>query len=199
MGRVQDAFDRFDAANAEDPRTIGVDGAMRPYEVVYAERMTAWLERFAPDARDTVKLAARAQHIKRWTVPRADYPKDRRGYRAWRTALAAFHAETAGAILAEVGYQPETIASVQALLRKEGLGTDEDAQLLEDVICLVFFEHYLADFVAEHDETKVVRILAKTWAKMSEQAHSAALGLELAPQVRALVERALADSPKREG
>jgi hypothetical protein len=116
---------------------------------------------------------------------------DLAGYKRWRTTLASFHAETVGAILREVGYDEATLARVQALVRKERLKLDPEAQLLEDVACLVFLENYFAEFARQHDEEKLIGIVQKTWKKMSERGRAAALGLELAPEVRGLVEQAL--------
>src|SRR3954469_3859034 len=126
------AIARFDAANAGDP-----DGE----ELVYAQRMSEWLEKFAPDAPEAVKLAARSQHIRRWEIPRDKYPMNRAGYHRWRNDLAAFHAQVAGTILREVGYDDATVGRVQSLLKKEKLKEDPEAQTLEDVICLVFLEN----------------------------------------------------------
>ena len=190
--RLRAALARFDRANADDPNRELVDGAEQPRELVYARRMTAMLERFAPDAPEAVRLAVRCQHIRRWTVPRDTYPEGRDGYRRWRTDLARFHAETAGTILREVGYGDDTIARVGALLRKERLKADPQVQLLEDVACLVFLQHYLPAFAAQHDDAKVVDILGKTWRKMSARGRAAALALDLEPRVRALVSRAVA-------
>ncbi|MYI75052.1 MAG: DUF4202 domain-containing protein, partial [Acidobacteria bacterium] len=165
--RLRAAFARFDAANAEDPNREEVAGAQQPRELVYAQRMTETLARFAPDASEAVRLAARCQHIRRWTAPRDTYPDGRDGYRRWRTDLARFHAVTAGAILREVGYGDDTVARVGALLRKERLKADPEVQLLEDVACLVFMEHYLPAFARQHDAEKLAGILRKTWRKMS--------------------------------
>ena len=184
------AIARFDAANAGDPNRDLVDGIEQPRELVYARRMTETLERFAPDAPDVVRLAVRCQHIRRWTISRADYPDGRDGYRGWRNDLARFHAETAGGILRGVGYGDALVARVQALLRKERLKTDPDVQLLEDVACLVFLQHYLPAFAPRHDEDKVVNILRKTWRKMSARGQAAALRLDLDPGLRQLLARA---------
>ncbi len=192
--RCELAIERFDAANSEDPTREVVDGVEQPSELLYARRMSGCLERFHPDAREPVRLAARAQHIRRWTSSRTDYPEGRDGYRRWRTDLARFHAVTAAAILREVGYDDATVSRVESLLRKERLKADPDVQLLEDVICLVFLEHYLAAFAPKHDEEKLIGLLRKTWRKMSDEGHRAALSLDLAPHLRALVERAIADS-----
>lgn len=190
--RFHEALRRIDAANAEDPNQEIVDGEAQPKELVYSRRMSAWLERLAPDASEALRLAARAQHIRRWTIPRAAYPMDRPGYHRWRTTLARFHADTAGAILRELGYEDTTIARVQSLLRKERLKSDPETQTLEDVICLVFLENHFADFARRHDEAKLLEVLRKTWAKMSPQGRQAALGLDLPPAARAIVEKALA-------
>jgi hypothetical protein len=192
--KLSEAIARFDAANAEDPHKETIDGKEHPKALVYAERMSAWLDKLAPDATEVVRLAVRAQHIRRWTVERERYPMDRAGYRKWRTDLGAFHAETAGRILREVGYAEEAVARVQALLRKERLKADPEVQLLEDVACLVFLDHYFAEFAQKHDEEKLVDIVRKTWRKMSPRGHEAAHGLRLPPKLGALVKRALGDS-----
>ena len=189
--RFGEAVARFDRANAEDPNVETADGASHPKELLYAQRMSDALERFAPDASEVVRLAVRCQHIRRWTVPRDTYPEGRDGYRRWRTDLGRFHADTAGDILREVGYDHATVGRVQALLRKERLKADPEVQLLEDVVCLVFLGHYLAPFAAQHEDEKVVGILRKTWRKMSERGREAALDLDLAPELRALVTRAV--------
>jgi hypothetical protein len=190
--RLAEAIARFDAANAADPNREVYQGQDYPKELLYAQRMTAWLERLAPDASEPLRLAARCQHLERWKMPREAYPMDRRGYRDWRTAAADFHARSAGKILADVGYDTATIDRVSALLKKERLKLDPEVQLLEDVICLVFLESYFLQFAAQHDEAKLVPIVRKVWQKMSPAGRSAALALDLAPDAKALIEKALA-------
>ena len=153
--------------------------------------MSARLDAFAPDAPESVKLAARAQHIRRWEVPRESYPEGRAGYLKWRTDLYKRHGDIAAEIMLQVGYDTETINRVRTLLRKRGLKTDPDVQLLEDVICLVFLEHYFHDFAKKHEEAKLIPIVQKTWKKMTEPAHEAALRISYAPEDLAVVERAL--------
>lgn len=186
------AIARIDDANAEDPNRIDDLGGARPAELVYSERMTRTLARLYPDASELLGLAARAQHIRRWTVPRSDYPQDRIGYRRWRNELKHRHAEMAGRILADCGYREEEIARVGSLIRKEHLKTDPEAQALEDVVCLVFLEHYFADFSRKHEAEKLVTILRKTWTKMSDTGQTAALALPFEPEIKDLIERALA-------
>jgi Domain of unknown function (DUF4202) len=186
MADVQDRFslaiEGFDAANAQDPK-----GA----ELLYGQRMTGWLERLYPDASEELRLACRAQHIRRWEIPRNSFPMDRVGYHRWRTRLYTFHADTAEKILRSVGYDDAVVGRVRSLIKKERLKADPQTQALEDVACMVFLENYFADFAPKHDEEKVVTILRKTWGKMSEKAREAALQLELPPMAKGLVERAL--------
>jgi hypothetical protein len=191
VSRLDEALRRFDEANAEDPNQEIVNGQPLPRELVYGQRMSARLAVFAPDAPETVKLAARAQHIRRWEVPRDSYPEGRGGYLKWRTDLYKRHGDIAGEIMKDVGYEDPTIERVQALLRKRGLKTDPDAQLMEDVICLVFLEHYFHDFAQKHDEEKLIRILQKTWKKMTQKAHEAALALDYAPDDLEVVQKAV--------
>jgi hypothetical protein len=191
--RFKAAIQRFDAANARDPNVTLLDDTPHPKELVYARRMTEWLSRLKPGASEPVRLAARCQHLMRWAIPRSDFPMDRAGYLKWRTTLYDFHADRAAEILREVGYDDATVERVRSLVRKQGIKSDPEMQLLEDVICLVFLEHYFADFVDEHagDEEKLIRILRRTWAKMSPRGHEAALGLELPERERTLIEKAL--------
>jgi hypothetical protein len=189
--RFNRAISGFDAANARDPNLVIIAGESQPRELVYARRMTDWLLRIHPGPSEPLRLAARAQHICRWTRPRADYPMTRAGYHRWRTDLGRFHAETAAQILHETGYDQATIDHVASLLRKEHLKTDPEAQTLEDVICLVFLENYFADFAAQHPREKVIEIVRKTWKKMSPRGHGLAMGLALSPAAAELVGEAL--------
>ncbi|MGQ0673407.1 MAG: DUF4202 domain-containing protein [Hyphomicrobium sp.] len=188
--RFESAIADIDAANAADPNTIADHGDARPAELVYGERMTAMLMQFFPSATEALRLAARAQHIRRWTVPRASYPMDRAGYHRWRNDLKRRHAEWASEILATRDYPADEIARVAKLIRKEELRTDPEAQTLEDVACLVFLQHYAPSFASRHPADKVRDILRKTWAKMSERGQGAALGLPLVDGVRTLLAEA---------
>jgi len=190
--KLEQALTRFDAMNAEDPNTEDVGGEAQPKELIYGRRMSERLALFAPDAPETVKLAVRAQHLRRWTLARSDFPMDRAGYLTWRTRCAKMHAELAGEVLEEVGYDEETIGTVQRVLTKRGLKTDANVQLLEDTACLVFLEHYAAEFAGKHPKDKVIDIVQKTWKKMSDEGHAAAMELPLDPGVKAVVEEALA-------
>lgn len=193
--RFRQAIAKFDAANAQDPNQEIFEGKSYPKELIYAQRMSAMLEQFAPDASEAVQLASRCQHICRWQKPRGDYPMDGAGYKQWRTNLYKFHGDIAGAIMREAGYGDDMIAQVQALLRKEKLKANPETQLLEDVIDLVFLQYYLGGFVVKYshyDEEKLLGILRKTWRKMSDKGHAAALKLNYTPDILAVIQKALA-------
>ena len=174
----QAAIAAFDQANAEDPNKETADGKGYPKELLYAQRMSEMQERYAPEASEAVKLAVRAQHIQRWKVPRSSYPMDKQGYLQWRTGLYKFHAETAGSLMKKAGYDDEMIDRVKKIVSKKGLKVNPETQLMEDVVDLVFIEHYMVGFVAQHpeyDEAKWIPIIRKTWQKMSSRAHEFAL------------------------
>lgn len=190
--RFERTLAAFDAANTQDPRADQDEqGSPVPYELLYARRMSTALAGFCPDASEVLQLAARCQHIERWRIPRDSYPMDRSGYLNWRSDLKLMHAERAAGIMRAEGYGEEAIARVGSLLRKERLKRDPESQALEDVICLVFLRHYLAEFTQAHEEEKVIDILAKTWRKMSESGHAAALALPFDEQQAQLIQRAL--------
>ena len=180
--RFARAMQRFDAANALDPAHK---------ELLYAERMTHWLNQVEPDASEALRLAARSQHIRRWEIPRSNFPDGRVGYLNWRKRLSRFHADTAEKILREEAYDKITIARVRALLQKERIKTDPEMQTLEDVICLVFLQHHLTDFADSQSEDRLVTILQRTWAKMSPRGHEFALKLKLGKPGRDLLDKAV--------
>ena len=165
----QTAIAAIDQANAEDPNKEIANSKEFPKELLYSQRMTEMQERYIPEASEAVKLAVRAQHIQRWKIPRSNYPMDKQGYLQWRTGLYKFHAETAGRIMQEAGYDDLMIDRVKKIVSKKGLKVNPETQLMEDVVDLVFIEHYLVGFVAQHpeyDEAKWIPIIRKTWQKM---------------------------------
>ena len=191
IDRFAQVIAAIDVANASDPDQVTVNGRREPSEIIYSRRMSAMLDRIFPDASEMLKIAARAQHIERWTSPRSSYPEGRIGYLRWRTDLQKYHAVRAGQLMSECGYDSESVARTQSLIRKERLKYDAEAQALEDVICLVFLEDYFADFAPKHDDVQVIDILRKTWIKMSPKGQSAALELELPRSAQELLDRAL--------
>ena len=185
--RLQCALGAIDAANARDP-TIE---AGEPAELVYGRRMSEALAAFAPGASEALQIAVRGQHIERWLMARRAYPDGKAGYIAWRNAAKRRHAERVAEIMASCGYDEVRIVRVGALVRKEQLRSDAEAQTLEDVACLVFLRYYAANFAAKHAEAKVLDILVKTQRKMSPRARAAAPDFALPAPVLALYDRGL--------
>ena len=147
----------------------------------------------------------------------------RAGYLTWRAKQKSQAASQVAALLQQPGSPSASLSSeplipaadaerVAALIRKEGLAggdgaRDEEAQVLEDVACLVFLDDQFDDFTRskvdagdegkgkEEDEgevQKIVTILQKTWKKMSPAGRDIALGMPLSDRAKGLVERALA-------
>ena len=183
MGSAFDAAcAAIDRANAEDPAG---------QELLYGRRMVDWTLKLAPHASEELLLAARAQHLRRWTVPRSTYPEGRTGYLKWREGLKKFHADALASIMAEAGYGADAVAKTHSLLVRKNLAPDAEGQSLEDAACLVFLQFEFAPFSAKTEPEKMVEILRKTWGKMSTAAREQALALPLGPAELDLVKRAL--------
>jgi hypothetical protein len=189
-------FDRviaaIDEANSHDPNSVAIDGRTIPAEFLYGRRMSDMLAAMAPEASELLRIAVRGQHIERFRTPRAAYPPGRVGYLKWRNDLKVYHARRLAEIMTAAGYDAWETARVGSLVRKERLRSDAEAQMLEDVACIVFLSHYLDDFISKNDDdAKLARILAKTWNKMSAQGRAHAGKLDLPPPVLALLQRGL--------
>jgi tRNAThr (cytosine32-N3)-methyltransferase len=149
--------------------------------------------RIVPDAGPVLRLAARCQHLERWSVPRGSFPMDRPGYLAWRKSLYVKQAERARQLLVEAGVPPAEAADAATWVSKAGLRTNPGTQALEDAAVLVFLESEIQAFAAQHAEyprEKFVDILRKTWRKMSPRAQELALGLDLPAPIAGLVREA---------
>lgn len=186
------ARELIDAAHATDPKRTP-DG--KAAELVYADRMEAWVARLVPTATPLLRLAARCQHLERWSVPRTTFPEGKAGYLKWRQSLYRKQADRAKALLLQAGVSAAEADEAATWVSKTALKANPGTQALEDAACLVFLENEIADFAAQHadyPEAKFVDIIRKTWKKMSPAAQSAALGLNLAPGIATLVRAAVA-------
>ncbi len=179
--RFNTAIDAIDAANADDPYTLTVDGKSLRKEQTHAEMMTRWVRELDPDATEELLLAARAHHIRRWMIPRSTFPAGRTSYLRWRRALHSVHAELTAAILEDCGYPRPSVDRVAALVAKADLlqAGDPDAQTLEDALSLVFLDTQLEPLLDDLDDRQLRRALGRTWRKMSPNGRAAALRLAL--------------------
>jgi hypothetical protein len=178
----------IDAAHQADPRRE--DGAA--YELLYADRLEAWVRKLVAPPPPALVLAARAQHLERWAIPRDSYPAGRGGYLRWRSDVHRRQGERARELMTQSGCDPAFVERVAELVAKAAPRGDRDAQALEDAACLVFLETELLDFMRDNARDKTVEVLRKTWGKMSPAGQQAASGLSLPPVAAAIVREALA-------
>ncbi len=189
--RFETAIALIDKANSEDINTYEVSGINYPKELLYSQRMTRKLLQFEPNASKALQIAARAQHICRWKIARDEYPIDRLGYLKWRETLKRMHGDLTTDILKQVGYDDQFTDRVKAIILKKLIKKNEESQSLEDTICLVFLDYYFEEFATKHNEEKIIDILKKTWIKMSDKGHEAALKLPFSEKSLALVKEAI--------
>ena len=189
--RFEATIEAIDEANSQDPNLELHNGENIAKELLYSQRMTETLFQYDQDPDEALQLAARGQHIKRWTIPRDEYPMDRKGYLRWRTKLKLMHANLIEAIMKEQGYETAAIDKVKLLINKNKLKTDLPSQQLEDVVCLVFLQYYFSDFYQKHDDEKVISILQKTWGKMTQKGRDMALNIQFDEKGKQLIGKAL--------
>ncbi|AOS44099.1 hypothetical protein Verru16b_01160 [Lacunisphaera limnophila] len=185
------ARELIDTAHAGDPKRTA-DG--RPAELVYADRVEAWAARAAAEPTPLLLLAARCQHLERWTVPRTTFPEGKAGYLTWRRSLYTKQADRARTLLLQAGVPAPEADEVATWVSKTGLKTNPGTQALEDAACLVFLENEIEAFAAQHGDyprEKFVEIIRKTWKKMSPRAQALAGTITLSPEIGALVTEAV--------
>jgi hypothetical protein len=192
LTRYDDAVEAIDEANANDPTLVCVRGETVPLALAHGRLAVGWVGRLVPQPEEAVLLAARAHHLRRWEVPRSTYPEGRAGYLRWRRDQKARHAQEIEGLLAAAGYDAETIARVQALVRRDGLGTDAGTQAVEDAACLVFLETQLLDVAGQLTPERLHEVIAKTAAKMSRAALALVDEVPMTDDARAVLAAALA-------
>lgn len=192
MDAYRQARTLIDVAHAADPKHTPDD---RPAELVYADRMETWVTRLVPDAAPLLRLAARCQHLERWSVPRTNFPEGKAGYLAWRKSLYTKQAGRARDLLRQAGVNAAEADEVATWVSKIGLKTNPGTQALEDAACLVFLENEIEAFATQHADyarEKFVDIIRKTWKKMSPRGQELARTIALPPTLGALVTEAIA-------
>jgi hypothetical protein len=183
MSRLENVLQAIDAFNAKDPRN---------QELPYSEKLSVWVMRLNPDPSEALRIAARGQHIGRWTIPRDTYPMNRGGYLRWREDLKRFHAKTVGEIMLKEGYPEPEIASVRQIILKKNFQANPDAQTVEDALCLVFLESQFEELRQKTPDPKMIDIIQKTWKKMSAKGQDVALSMNLPAHHLDLIKKALA-------
>lgn len=180
------AFAAIDAANRDDPHRFEGE----PLALVEGRLAHAWVERLTDEPSDALLLAARAHHLRRWVVPRSTYPDGRSGYLRWRRDQKVRHADELRALLTGVGVDAPTIERAATLVTKTGLGSDPDAQVFEDALCLTFLATQLGSTAERLGDDRMVPVVAKTLAKMSDAGRRLATTVELDDHFAELVTEA---------
>jgi hypothetical protein len=191
MDAMTQARELIDRVHAADPKHLP-DG--RPAELVYADRMEAWVVRAAAEPTLLLRLAARCQHLERWSVPRQSFPEGKAGYLTWRKSLYRKQADRARELLMAAGVPIAEAEAAATWVSKSGLKTNPGTQALEDAACLVFLENEIEAFAAQHADyprEKFVEIIRKTWKKMSPRGQDLAKTITLPPAIATLVGEAL--------
>ena len=189
--RYATAVSIIDSANAEDPTHVEVRGERLPLALAHGRLAAEWMARLVPDADEALLLAARAHHLRRFAVPRSDYPAGRAGYLRWRRDQKDRHANEIADILLAAGYDEATTNRVQVLVRRQRLDEASGTQWIEDVACLVFLETQLVDIADQLQRERLVEVVRKTVAKMSERALALVPEVPLSDEARNLLTTAL--------
>jgi tRNAThr (cytosine32-N3)-methyltransferase len=174
----------IDAAHRADP-----EGR----ESAYADAVEAWVRRLVPAPSPALRLAARCQHLERWTLPRTSYPMDKAGYHAWRREQYRRQGARAKDLCLGAGVDAAVADRVERLVAKQ-LAKEPEGAALEDAACLVFLEDEAPRFVAAHPDytaEKYIDILRKTARKMSPAGQAAALALPLGEPLASLLRQAV--------
>lgn len=191
ISRLEVAYELLDSYNSNDPNKYYLNNTEYPQELLFAVKVFEWVKRLHPNPSEALLLASRCLHIGRWEISRKSYPEGKAGYLNWRSSLAQHHARRAGELIFEAGYDAETIRHVQRIILKHQLKTDLEVQTAENALCLVFFQYEYNDFAEKHDDDKIIHILRKTWAKMTEPGRNAALKLRFSERGTLLLQKAL--------
>ena len=189
--RYDAAVAAIDAANADDPTVVEVRGQRVALALVHGQLAAEWIEKLVDEPDETLTLAARAHHLRRWELPRDSYPSGRAGYLRWRRDQKVRHAKDVAAILESCGYEASEIEAVQRLIRRESV---EGAQAVEDAACLVFIETQLASIAERMDHDLLIDVIRKTARKMSDRGLELVASIPLGDAEKSLLKQALGGS-----
>jgi Domain of unknown function (DUF4202) len=193
MSKLTNTLAAIDLLHQGDPKKVTDNGEEIANELLYAQQMTAWLNKLTDNPGEFIKIAVRSQHLCRWELPRDKFEMNRAGYLKWRIEQGKYHAQKASQVMSDNGYDRDSCQVVYEMVRKKNLKSNPDTQLMEDAACLVFLEFQFKDFAQRvSNDEKIIHIVQKTWAKMSPSAHDFALKLSYSDSELALIQQALA-------
>lgn len=176
------AVELINSVHNQDPNSETIDGVDIKAELLYSQRMLAILQKVQPNASLELQLAAQCQHISRWSIPRATFSMDKKGYYQWRAAIMEHQLSVTSSVLKQAEINEQSIEIVVDTLKNKADKTNINASIIEDTACLTFIKWYLVPFAGQFDPEKAKVILQKTANKMSER------GLKLIPELQLSVE-----------
>lgn len=171
------AVELINSVHNQDPNSEIIDGVDIKAELLYSNRMLTILEKVAIDASFELKLAAQCQHMSRWSIPRATFSMDKKGYYQWRAAIMEHQLSVTSSVLKQAEINEQSIEIIVDALKSKADKSNINASIIEDTACLTFIKWYLVPFAGQFDPEKAKIILQKTAAKMSER------GLALIPEL----------------
>lgn len=171
------AVELINSVHNQDPNSEIIDGIDIKAELLYSNRMLAVLEKVAPNASFELKLVAQCQHMSRWSIPRATFSMDKKGYYQWRAAIMEHQLSVTSSVLKQAEINEQSIEIIVDALKSKADKSNINASIIEDTACLTFIKWYLVPFAGQFDPEKAKIILQKTAAKMSER------GLALIPEL----------------
>ncbi len=192
MNKLTKTLEAIDILHQNDPQQIMIEGKNIGKELLYAQQMSTWLVKLQPKPNEIQQISVRSQHLCRWQLARNQYEMNRSGYLTWRKEQGIRHAEKAVQVMNVNGYSQLECDTVYNIVSKKRVKGDANTQIMEDCACLVFLEFQFAKFIENHSIEKNIRIVQKTWLKMSEQAHQFALQLPFSAAELSIIEQALA-------
>ena len=182
-------FEKIEMLHSKDPVKVVFEGEIKSRESVYSLRMVGKLEKLIEKPEYGLQIAARCHHFCRWEVDRGNFPKGKTGYYSWRNMVYKHQAEKAKELMLEENIPNDIQERVLKIIKKENIKNDSEVQLMEDIACLVFMEHYIEDFGKQHNEEKLVDIIRKTLQKMSDKGRSLIQPDEFPPIVGNMIDK----------
>ena len=191
MSNIQQAYTLFDQYNQRSPGSITYQSKTYPIEYFYALKLHQWVLKLEPNAGEALQLASRCQHIGRWEIARKTYPEGRIGYLKWRSDLSKFHSKKCEEILRSIDYSEDIIKRVKEIILKKDIKNDYEVQVIEDALCLVFLEFQYDALIKTQPAEKMISILQKTLAKMSDIGKKNTQGIKFSDPGKMLLLKAM--------
>ena len=193
--RLRGILEAIDRENSSDPTIVEYRGESIPLALAEGRVAYRWVRRLREDdprgCPESLLIAGRGHHIRRWETPRSRFPEGRKGYLAWRRHLYEVHAGHLSRLMREYGYTGSDLRALERIVHKRRIKSDPDVQSYEDAVALTFLEIQFAPFAERTGRELLLRALRRTWRKMSPEGREAALSLAFPPKLERLLGEAV--------